>query len=122
MLFKKRRKFKRIKAHHLIKYKSLSEKNEGIVSFARNLSAGGVLMYANKPSILGDILEIIINFPGADSPIMVKGKVLRTKELKKIGGYEIAVQFVDTSKEVFELMQKQIDRSMSLAKGIRRKK
>lgn len=121
MLFKRRRKFKRISVHHLIKYRSLSEKEEVSVSFSRNLSAGGVLLYAKKPGVLGDVLEVIINFPGTDNPIVVKGKILRSKELKKIGGYEIAVQFIDISREEFDLMQKRIDRSIARAKGIKEK-
>jgi c-di-GMP-binding flagellar brake protein YcgR len=121
MFFKHRRKFKRIGAHHLVKFKSLSGKDEPIISFARNLSAGGVLLYAKKSGVLGDVLEVTINFPGADKPISVKGKVLRSKELKKIGGYEIAVQFINISKEEFELMQKRIDRSIEQAKKGKKK-
>lgn len=94
MLRKNHRKYSRLPAHHLLKYRIL-EAQEAKVSFARNLSAGGVLFYAHEYIPVASIVELTINFPGAEQPIKVRASVLRVKEMKKIGGFEVAAQFVD---------------------------
>jgi c-di-GMP-binding flagellar brake protein YcgR len=121
-IFKKRRKFNRISAHHLVKYKRIEDDSQPMLSFARNLSAGGVLLYASEPGVIGDRLQVTINFPGAEKPIVAEGKVLRSKQLKKIGGYEIGVEFINIDEKEFELMKNKIDADMAHVKGGKKNK
>ena len=61
---KERRRFIRLKAHHLLKYR-VADKEEvpKLLSFARNISAGGVLFYADKEVAPGNLVELEISFP-----------------------------------------------------------
>lgn len=93
-LFKKnKRHFARVRAHCLLKYKNLD--GEQKLSFARDIGAGGVLFHAKEDIPVGSALEIKINFPPRPDSIKVIAKVLRTKALKKMGGYDIATEFIN---------------------------
>ena len=98
-------------AHHLIKYRIL-ERQTPEVSFARNVSAGGILFYAHENIPVGSIVELTINFPGAAQPIKVQAKVLRVRELKKIGGFEAAVQFINLDNDMLLLINGRITNTL----------
>ena len=92
---KEQRKFVRIQAHHLLKYKVVdSEEAARELSFARNVSAGGVLFYADKKIPPGKLVELEINLPEHPT-IKVVAKVVRVVSLKKIGGFEMGAEFVN---------------------------
>lgn len=97
----------RLSAHHLVKYKIA---NKTTVCFARNISAGGLLLYTQEEIAAGSILEIIINFPGKPKPLNLSAKVLRSKNLKQIGGFEVGCQFLDIDKPTHDYINERIIR------------
>jgi c-di-GMP-binding flagellar brake protein YcgR len=117
MFTRNRRKSFRLSTHHLIRYKVV--KGKSVVSFARNVSAGGVLFYSKENIPIKSIVEVVINFPGLPEPIKTNSKVLRVKQLKKVGGYEIGAQFIDLDKKTKDFIKKKIDNT---TKGISEKK
>lgn len=104
-----KRKFSRLKTHHLLKYKLLDEESqEGILSFVRNISAGGVLFHSDKYIKPESVLELCISFPPSSDFIKVKARVLRVRELKIIGGFDVAVEFLDLKKDTKDFIDKKI--------------
>jgi len=119
-LFKKqkweeRRKFIRLSAHHLLKYKVL-EKEEKL-SFARNISAGGVLFYCKEQLPAGSTVELEVNFPQYPHPIKVVAKVIRAMELKKMGGYEIGAEFINVEEGAKNFIDEKIKAVSKEVKG-----
>lgn len=104
---KEKRVFTRLKTHHLIKYRVLSSR-EKTLSFVRNISAGGVLFYSEEELPLDSTLEMKINIPPNTEPVNVIAKVVRSHPLKKVGGYEVGVEFVHIEEEDRELINKRI--------------
>lgn len=101
MFSKNKRQFLRLSAHHLLKYKVLgAEGKEGMLSFVRNISAGGVLFHSNEYIKPGSTLELDINFPPSPESIKIKAKVLRSRELKGVGGFDVAVQFINLDEDI----------------------
>ncbi len=101
-----RRKYIRLSAHHLIKYK-LVEKNK-ILSFIRNISAGGVLFFSKDDIRSGAFIEIDINFPNYPKPIKATAKVLRTVKLTDVGGYEVAAEFITVDSDARDFINEKI--------------
>lgn len=103
---KEKRKFTRLPTHHLIKYRILEK--EKAFSFARNISAGGLLFYCKEKIPIGSIVEIIINFPGRQGPVKVLAKISRISVMKRIGGFEAAARYVNIDDEAREFIDKKI--------------
>jgi len=101
-----RRKYIRLDAHHLVKYQVLEKGQE--LSFARNISAGGVRFVAKESIPIGDMVEIMINFPQYSHPIKTRAKVVWAKELKKVGGFEIGAEFVNVEGDAKDFIDKKI--------------
>ncbi|UCG34868.1 MAG: PilZ domain-containing protein [Candidatus Omnitrophota bacterium] len=109
---KERRKFIRLKAHHLLKYRVVDrEEVPNLLSFARNVSAGGVLFYADKEISPGNLVELEINFPEYPKPIKTVARVVRAVPLKEIGGFEMGAEFIN----IAESDRKFIDEKIKLA-------
>ncbi|MCF7908140.1 MAG: PilZ domain-containing protein [Candidatus Omnitrophica bacterium] len=105
--FKKRnRNFARIRVHCLLKYKSIDGQSK--LSFARDISAGGVLFHAKENIPVNNIVEIEINFPPRVDSIKVVAKVLRSRALKKMGGYDLATEFVNIDEKAKEFINNSI--------------
>jgi len=107
---KNKRQFLRLGAHHLLKYKMLDEGGkEGILSFVRNISAGGVLFHSNEHIKPGSILELDISFPPSPDSIKIKAKVLRSSRLKAMGGFDVAVQFLSLNENIKKFINRKIE-------------
>jgi hypothetical protein len=118
MLKKNRRKFFRLMAHHLLKYKVVGdEKTTGMLSFIRNISAGGVLFHSRDRLEPGKPLELEINFPFSSQSIKTFAKILRVKPLKRIGGFDIAVEFINLEEETKNLINERILNVYEKTKG-----
>ncbi|MFA7677320.1 MAG: PilZ domain-containing protein [Candidatus Omnitrophota bacterium] len=103
---KEKRKFTRLKAHHLVKYKVVDSDKK--LSFVKNISAGGLLFYASKSIPADSIVELDVNFPVYKRPIKVTCRVVRVKPLKRIPGFDVAVEFVDIDKEAQGFINRKI--------------
>ena len=96
---KERRKFIRLKAHHLLKYR-VAGKGEEELSFVRitvknvNICAGA-LFVAKEDIPCDSTVELEINFPQHPHSIKVVSRVVRSRALKKMGGFEVGVEFVN---------------------------
>ncbi|MBD3245703.1 MAG: hypothetical protein GF333_01690 [Candidatus Omnitrophica bacterium] len=101
-----RRKYVRLRAHHLLKYKILSPQEH--LTFVRDISGGGLLFFSREDIPVGSVVELAVNFPASPLPIEGVAKVIRTRHLKKMGGYEIAVEFLELDEENRERIQRQI--------------
>ncbi|MDD4182303.1 MAG: PilZ domain-containing protein [Candidatus Omnitrophica bacterium] len=110
-MFKKdKRQFLRLSAHHLLKYKLLDEGGkEGTLSFVRNISAGGVLFHSNEYIKPGSNLGLDISFPPSSDSVKIKAKVLRTGKLKTVGGFDVAVQFLNLNGDIKKIIDRKIE-------------
>lgn len=107
MLGEERRRFIRLNAHCLLKYKAAG-KEEIPLSFIRNISAAGALFYAKEALPLGSALELKINFLPQGQPITVASKVIRTKPLTKVEGFEVAVEFINIRDREREVINQKV--------------
>ena len=99
--------------HHLIKYKI--SKQEETLTFARNLSAGGVRFFCKEKLIRGSTVEIIINFPDSEGPLKLVSKVAWVKPLKKMEGFDVGVQFVSIDEKTQSLIKSKIVNTFKIA-------
>ncbi len=106
---KDKRKFVRLPIHHLLKYKIADKQGiSGVLSFVRNISAGGTLFHCNERIAPGSILELEIKVPLSTDIIKTKVKVLRTVPLEKMGGFDVAVEFIDLPAAAHKAMNERI--------------
>jgi hypothetical protein len=106
---KERRKFVRLEAHHLVKYRVVDKQDAAkALSFVRNISAGGVLFYVQEKVAKGSLIELEINFPTYPHPIKAVAKVVRVNHLKNTGGYELGAEFVNIGKDEKEDIDKRV--------------
>ena len=98
---KDKRAFVRLYAYHLAKYKPFSGKEAKVMPVTSNLkdiSAGGVCLRTEASLSIGEILELIINFPPFEEPIYCKSKVMWVKKSGRAKRYEIGLEFIDLDK------------------------
>jgi hypothetical protein len=112
MRFKNRRKYVRLEAYHLARYKIIFnglEKTE-LPSLARvrNISAGGCCLRAEKFLPPGSILELKINFPHLEGPVCTLSKVVWTRQIGNTGKYEFGVQFIEIDENLRQIIDEQI--------------
>lgn len=92
--------------HHLVKCKSIGGKKE--LSFAKNISAGGLLFYVRKEIAPGSLVELDINVLSYSHPIKAVAKVTRVKTMKKTNGFNIAVEFINIDDADRDFINKKI--------------
>jgi len=115
---KERRKFVRLGVHHLVKYRVLDEKeSKDTLCFVRNISAGGVLFHSDVSVVPGKFIELQINFPSYPKPVKAVGKILRTIPLKLVGGFDVAVEFINVDDEAKDFINKRILNVFEKTKG-----
>lgn len=108
----------RLPIHHLIRYKVVGkEELQGTLSFVRNISAGGVLFHTQQSVPTPSTLELEINFPLRPEPIKVFAKALRIKPLKKFGGYDIAIEFLNLDEDTRTFVNEKILNVYEKTKG-----
>ena len=106
---KNKRQFKRLNIHHLLRYKVVEKREEiSYISFVRNISAGGLLFYSKEYIPKDSIVELEISFPPYSKIVSLKAQVLRTEFLNSVGGFNIAVKFIDPEKEVIDFINNKI--------------
>lgn len=110
-----RRKFARLSAHHLLRYrvigleyKVLGNDAESILTYAKNISAGGILFYAKQSIPVDTMIELSIIFPFYEQPIKAVATVRRFRELQKTGGFDVGAEFVNIEDNAREFINKKI--------------
>ena len=103
-----RRKFLRLRAYHLAKYKLLVAREAHLhftLASIKDLSGGGICLRTKEKVPVPSMIELQIKFPSLDTPIYTVAKVLWVKQIKRHKIYEIGTQFV----EIEESMRRIID-------------
>ena len=114
MFGRKKREFVRLTVHHLLKYKTSGGKE--ILSFARNLSAGGLRFYCKEELSQDSLVELTINFPDLPQPLKVNAKIVWVKSLKKIGGCEAGAEFIDIDEDTRKIINNKIGNTFTMGK------
>lgn len=118
MFARNKRKFFRLSAHHLLRYKILGQENlTGTLSFIRNISAGGALFHCEEYIKPNTLLKIEIHLPFSPNAVEITAKVARIRALKKMGGFDIAIEFVDLENETSSFLNKKILYAYDKTKG-----
>jgi c-di-GMP-binding flagellar brake protein YcgR len=108
---KDRRKFIRLRAYHLAKYKVLSAAEGKILSsFAviKDIGAGGACLKIEEKLPADTRLELRINFPNLSTPICTLAKVSWVRQIGKGRRYYIGVQFIEIEETVRKLIDEHI--------------
>ncbi len=106
----------RIPVNILVDYKS---KGTYLFDFCHDLGAGGVFIATEKPSAVGDELELSFTIPDAKKTLSVKGKVTWTQskvEAKPHVSPGMGVQFKDFSSEQRQTLEEFVKRYAAFQK------
>ena len=99
-----KRVFSRLNNKVNLRYKVMALQEDGLLSrgFApehfsatKNISAGGLLFASDEPIVVGSILELTLELPVGEEPIICLAKAVRVEEIKKNKNYDIAACFLD---------------------------
>jgi len=110
---KDRRKFIRLQAYHLAKYKTLSGEGKEPSTLAatiRDIGAGGVCFRSDEYLPVGTLIELRINFPHVSTSVFALAKVVWIRQRKKTRRFEAGAQFV----EIDETVRKAIEGEVKL--------
>ena len=113
-----KRKAPRLKAYHLIKYKLLSDeenRQEAAISNIKDIGEGGVSFKIDEPVVIGNMMELKVQFPPLSAPISTLAKVVWVKKLPRLNKYdksdkyEIGVQFLSIEDNMRKTIAEKID-------------
>jgi len=108
-----KRKFIRLKAYHLVKYRLVSPDNKmspSVLATIRDIGAGGVCLRIDERLPVSCLLELSINFPNISTSVVALAKVVWIKEINQIKRYEVGAQFVQIDDSVRLVIDKQVTR------------
>jgi c-di-GMP-binding flagellar brake protein YcgR len=97
MLRKEKRRFVRLKAYQLSKYRVIypEERKSAILDSIKDIGGGGVCFRIEEDLPISSILELQINVPFLAHPLRCLVKVVWTRRLGKSNKYEIGTEFVE---------------------------
>lgn len=108
---KNRRKFIRLFAYHLAKYRLTSgelENNDFTAAMVGNISAGGCCLLSEENLPVASTLEIQINFPNLSHPVTARAKICWSKKIVKINRYKFGIEFTEIDETDRSLINEQI--------------
>ena len=95
--FKDERKEERFNAALKIAYNSY---NEFITEYTKDVSNGGMLINTKRHHEINDIVDLSLTIPGLDTPIKIKGEVVRIRiHNVKDEDAGIGIKFIDIDSE-----------------------
>lgn len=120
---KQRRRYLRLNAYHLVKYRliSSSRKDESLLlSSIKNIGGGGACLHVEEYLPPLSVVQLHINFPGLSRPVPCLAKVMWIKRIGKSNRYKVGLQFL----EIEEALRAEIIKHIGLAisKDIKRKR
>lgn len=77
---KERRKFLRITVELIVRYKVLTPAEQQLKGKTKNISGGGICLVAHEQYTPGTVMAMEIKFPHSINPVVVKGRVVWSKE------------------------------------------
>ena len=102
---KEKRKFLRLNAYHLVKYRLDSQGEwQAALASIRDISAGGVCLRTEEKIPKGSILQLHISFPKLSSPVFCLAKAVWVKKIGKTNRFEIGLEF----SKIEDLLRKEI--------------
>lgn len=109
---KEKRKYIRLRAHHLVKYRLLVD-GQAASPFAiapvQDIGAGGICFNTEEHLPISGLIELKINFPAVSTPIPSLAKIIWIKQKSRARRYEIGAQFVDIEQAIRKIIEKRID-------------
>jgi len=118
---KDRRKFIRLKAHHLVKYRVLVAGQEHGARFMlatiKDIGGGGACLRLEERLSLASVIELRINFPHIDTSIYAIAKVVWTKEIKKPKFFEVGLEFTQIDSHFRDFIDNEVRLVYNKMKG-----
>ena len=90
-----KRKFPRLAASYMIKYRELAQASGFDITSTRNISQGGVTITTAAKLEAGSLLELTLRLPFAADEVHVKAEVVACQETVKGSVWETRIKFVD---------------------------
>lgn len=92
-----RRKYRRLHAYHLVKYRVISAEKEGetVLASLANIGGGGICLRSEESLPVGSTVQVSINLPQFPQPVTSIARVVWTKKLKSAQMYECGLQFIE---------------------------
>ncbi len=107
---KEKRKFFRLNAYHLVKYRLASQGEwQTAAASIRDISAGGVCLRTEEKIAKGSILQLSINFPKLPSPVSCLGKAVWVKQIGKTNRFDIGLEFFEIEDLFRQAINQRID-------------
>ena len=107
-----RRKYFRLSAHHLARYRILPLKNKNepfLTANIKNIGAGGVCFLVQGALPVPSLIEMKISFPALAEPVLAVLKLVRIKELRQPKMFEAGAQFVTIDETLRRLIDERIN-------------
>lgn len=102
---KDRRKYTRLDAYFLAKYRLVSDPNkESVLASVKDIGGGGICMRVEGDIPVSSIIQIYINFPQVLQSVPTLAKVVWSRKMGRSNRFEIGAQFM----EIEEVLQKDI--------------
>lgn len=101
-MFEERRRFPRIEAELLVRYKVLKTSDQKQEATTKNLSAGGICLVSRERFKPGTVLALDIQFPKSDKPLLAGGKVIWSDK-SRLGPSPAGHQRFDNGVEFVEI-------------------
>ncbi len=97
-----KRKYTRLSAYHLVKYRldSWPKEKAPLLASAKDIGGGGVRLITQEAIAIGSILHLWINFPNSAQPVSAAAKVIWTMKLGKTNNYETGLEFTEIDEDL----------------------
>lgn len=100
-----KRKYKRLKAYHLVKYRlAFSPQDPLVLAYIRDIGAGGVCLATKERLPTDSILQVYVNFPWLSSPVPTLAKVVWVKAVGRKARFDLGLKF----SEINDIIRKDI--------------
>jgi len=108
---KDKRKYARLRAYHLVKYKILGDDQRGsfVLASLEDVGGGGVRIFVEENIPASTILELKINFPSLTAPIFTLARIVWSKQISKSGRYLLGAKFIEIDPLVQQRIGREID-------------
>ena len=115
---KGKRKFLRLKAYHLVKYKLITgiPTSKFLPASLRDICVGGAYMRTDIKLPVSGTVELMISFPGFENPLKITSKIVWEKP-KKIGPnnfFDYGLEFLGLDDSLRNDMLERINKALGI--------
>jgi c-di-GMP-binding flagellar brake protein YcgR len=92
-----KRAYQRLGVYHIAKYKPVdgSKDSAPVIAAVKNVSGGGVCLVVNGNVPVSSVIQLYINFPKLNVPIVSVAKVVWAHKIGKGKYYELGIRFLE---------------------------